>query len=618
MYKSLAPLIFIVYAFFVPSISYAQDPQFQISKTLSYYVYPNYTITIEESATITNLTSQAFPQQYVHTIIHPQVANIVAHDSQGQPLEVIHQLEHQPKQILVVLPPNLGKSKVTQLTLRYDLPGIAESSSRIGEFNLPIVQDANSLISELKLYYDTSLPSIASIHPTASGQTTKDRWIVYQLNTQPIPTAIKTTLGKSQVYAFTITYPFAEDSKTDQGYRIAIPPDTAYQRVAITQMQPRPNQVQADPDGNWIATFAPGLLSSSLEITGLVEVFNLPHMQNPPTADTKPWLTTQPYWETTNPALQNLAGQLNSPFSLYDYTIKHLTYDYAKPGHAKSRLGANSAFERASGNSLEFTDLFITLSRAANIPARRVVGYAHSDNPQQKPLSEVTDILHTWAEYYDSATRQWTPVDPTWQHTTGLDYFNTWDFNHIVFAYNGLSSQHPWPPVVTDSEQNKNISISLSPSFPEISQQLDVKITSSWFYIPFQSQSAQYTLYNHASTAQHQLTVVPEGRAQYRLIAADSANFLVIPPFGHAQDSFQYKSRRIFPPSQFIIDINGQDYAVNVPDTILLRQYIVLFSILFIYGLLTFAVIRLTRQAWGVPIQRSHRAHPVRGQGHQS
>ena len=38
------------------------------------------------------------------------------------------------------------------------------------------------------------------------------------------------------------------------------------------------------------------------------------------------------------------------------------------------------------------------------------------------------------------------PVDPTWGDTTGgVDYYNFFDLNHIVFAYNGKSSEQPPP-----------------------------------------------------------------------------------------------------------------------------------------------------------------------------
>jgi len=50
---------------------------------------------------------------------------------------------------------------------------------------------------------------------------------------------------------------------------------------------------------------------------------------------------------------------------------------------------------------MEFTDLFIALSRAAGIPAREINGFAYTDDIRLRPLDLVTDMLHAWPEYYD-------------------------------------------------------------------------------------------------------------------------------------------------------------------------------------------------------------------------
>jgi len=37
-------------------------------------------------------------------------------------------------------------------------------------------------------------------------------------------------------------------------------------------------------------------------------------------------------------------------------------------------------------------------------------------------------------------------VDPTWGNTTGgVDYFNTFDFDHLAFVVKGISSTYPVP-----------------------------------------------------------------------------------------------------------------------------------------------------------------------------
>jgi len=50
---------------------------------------------------------------------------------------------------------------------------------------------------------------------------------------------------------------------------------------------------------------------------------------------------------------------------------------------------------------LEYTDLFVTLARAAGIPSRSIEGFAYTKNSRLRPLSLVDDVLHAWVQYYD-------------------------------------------------------------------------------------------------------------------------------------------------------------------------------------------------------------------------
>jgi len=94
----------------------------------------------------------------------------------------------------------------------------------------------------------------------------------------------------------------------------------------------------------------------------------------------------------------------------------------------------------------EFTDVFVAMSRANNIPSRRITGYALTNDETLRPLSLGDDILHAWPEYFSQEKQAWIPTDPTWGDTTGgVDYFNQFDLNHIVFAINGESSTLPHP-----------------------------------------------------------------------------------------------------------------------------------------------------------------------------
>ena len=69
-------------------------------------------------------------------------------------------------------------------------------------------------------------------------------------------------------------------------------------------------------------------------------------------------------------------------------------------GQTGSRWGTKKVFTQKFGHCWDFSDCFITLSRAAGVPSRQVAGWLYGSSG------------HVWAEYY-SDQRGWQQVDPT-------------------------------------------------------------------------------------------------------------------------------------------------------------------------------------------------------------
>ena len=166
---------------------------------------------------------------------------------------------------------------------------------------------------------------------------------------------------------------------------------------------------------------------------------------------------------------------------MYDYVVKTLTYSTGDLSEGSSRQGAVEAFENPEqAVCQEFSDTFITLARAAAIPARRNTGYGYAENDDLRPSSFEGDILHAWPEYWNEEKELWIPIDPTWGDTTGgIDYFSNFDLNHIVFAINGNSSTTPYPAgsyKSTGNEAAKDVTISFAETFPAATPNLSVAL----------------------------------------------------------------------------------------------------------------------------------------------
>ncbi|KXK11872.1 MAG: Transglutaminase-like superfamily protein [Microgenomates bacterium OLB23] len=155
----------------------------------------------------------------------------------------------------------------------------------------------------------------------------------------------------------------------------------------------------------------------------------------------------------------------------------------------------------------EFTDLFVALAREKGIYARELQGYGYSTKQNIRPLSLVTDVLHAWPEFYEPAQNTWIQVDPTWEDTSGIDYFTGFDVNHIVFAIHGKSSTTPLPAGFYKTGATKDIEVTIASDKPvenpRISVQADVPqaITASSF------KDAHISVRNTGNVALHNLTL---------------------------------------------------------------------------------------------------------------
>ena len=125
-------------------------------------------------------------------------------------------------------------------------------------------------------------------------------------------------------------------------------------------------------------------------------------------------------------------------------------YDFesAKVNTVAQRRGAFKTFEDKKGLCIDFTDLFIALTRSVGIPSREIDGYAYAKDLTSTPIKQIdgrSDFLHSWVQYYDPQNG-WISVDPTWGTTSGLDYFSRLDNNHLALVIKGSNSQYPQPP----------------------------------------------------------------------------------------------------------------------------------------------------------------------------
>lgn len=444
--------LFGVFAFFLilffPINSYAAT-NFSTDYNVSYSIKENAFAHVNLNIVIKNLTAQYFTPTYDIQTGFQNITNLNTFDEDGQLNPTI---DHKSGGTSIGITFNkraVGLDNKHTLNISFDTDEVAQHLGSIWEINIPGISNKNDFTSfNTTVIYPNSLSKPSYIKPNVLPITEQSVNKLIFTKDQLGTSGISITFGSFQIYAFNLIYHLGNDNLFPVKTEIALPPSTNYQKIIIDDMNPKPRNVKIDSDGNWLAEYY--LRPSqylNVEVTGKVKINLFPTSELLTNDEIQKYLQPKPYWDSDNNKIKDLAIQLKTPKAIYDYVVRNLSYDFSRVSSEKPRLGALNVLNSPnSAVCLEFTDLFIALSRAAGIPAREIDGFAYTKNTQERPLSLVKDILHAWPEYYDSNSKKWIMVDPTWGNTTGgVDYFNTLDFDHFVFVIKGQSSSYPVP-----------------------------------------------------------------------------------------------------------------------------------------------------------------------------
>lgn len=443
---------------------------------------------VKHEFTITNKTPTTFLSQYGLKISSDQLTNITV-TSAGQDLkpEVVkigagQQSGPGQTSIGITFPDKIvGEDKRRQFIISYTNPDAALISGSVLEVTLP--PQANPK--------DYSQFTITLITPDIFGgpvRTTPENKTFTVVGNQVYTTfrqdgvkGVFALFGSEQIFDLDINYHLNNSSNNLGITQIALPPDTSYQKMDYQLLDPPPQKMELDADGNWIATYhLPAATDTRVSLVATAYLTLEPNSNIPVTPPSPELLQPQEYWPVNQRRIQELTQQYSTPEAINQYVVETLKYNTQRALNRPERLGALAILDLTDqAVCQEYTDLFITLARAAGIHARRATGYAYSQNEDLRPLSLVEDVLHAWPEYYDPEQQRWVPIDPTWEDTTGgVDYFNQVDLNHIVFAINGRDSQTPYPagsykPL---NSTEKTVEVAFGDSFIELEPEFEFKL----------------------------------------------------------------------------------------------------------------------------------------------
>ncbi len=475
-------LVFCLISLIKPKILIAQTatdrPEFATNLHTTVTIQTDGQARIKHEFTITNQTPTTYISQYGLKISSSQLANISVISS-GQVI----------KPELVTIPAKnktgpgetsigltfpdkvVGEGKTREFSISYTHPDAAVINGSILEVTLPPhARPEDYQEYTVDLITPAQFGGPVRTTPINHTFTARGQNIVTSFK-QGADTGIFALFGQEQLFELDLDYHLTNSSNNPGITQIALPPDTTYQRLYYQKLEPRPEKMERDPDGNWIATYqVPAGQSTLVNLKAVAKLSLEPFTEVPVPPPTEELLVAREFWPVNQTQIQQLATKHQTAEKINQYVVDALSYSTQRALNQPERLGALASLAKPDqAVCQEYTDTFITLARAAQIPARRITGYAQTQNNELRPLSLVEDILHAWPEYYNQETKLWIPIDPTWQDTTGgVDYFHQLDLNHLVFAINGHQSSTPHPAGSYKSldEPEKTVDVSFANSFP--------------------------------------------------------------------------------------------------------------------------------------------------------
>lgn len=459
----------------------------------------------------------------------------------------------------------VGQGKVRDFHIEYVNPDLATVAGNVLEVHIPQLGDDTTFDSNKTILLT---PSFFSLPVRVTPQPTSADFEQTQVKTvfdRPSGESISAIFGVEQTYKLTLRYHLENSASAPAIAQIALPPDTPYQRMHYHSLDPVPDDMKRDPDGNWIATYRiPASSVTVVHLTAEVNVTLEPNNTVPIPQPQRAHTQSDTYWESNASVIKQKAQEFPTPESIYNHIVDSLEYSRKELTlETLNRYGAVEAFQNSNDAVCqEFTDSFIAISRAAGIPARRLVGYAHTQNSRLRPLSFAGDILHAWPEFFNSEQGRWQQIDPTWGDTTGgIDYFHQFDLNHIVFTINGNSSTLPNPAgsyKALYDEETKDVEVTISDTaFPEIAPEITTVVEQKkFFFIPI---PGMFTISITNETGQAWYDIQPQIEAhdpEVEVSLGDNEILDTLLPFQTKRFDITFFTERISIPKQSGITVN--------------------------------------------------------------
>lgn len=558
-------LVFFFFLLFVKNVAAADD--FKTDYLVDYYVTlqdEQISTRVNFSTKITNLQKDLYVDQFALSFPASfKISTITASDDHGAVEPQVTIDEEKTSIKLQLNDPQVGQNTTNTLNLSFYQEKLFRQNGNLWEVILPTISKREHGTYSVRIHLPSTDKKIAIAKPAPTrieGDT------IYWEN--PAVKTLYAVFGDKQFYAMDLSYHLANEKNTPVYTEVAFPPDTVYQQIFVDRINPQPHSVRIDDDGNYLARYD---LKPKQEIDvrfiGYAQIFSQPREElievtRQRFAMQKPYLLKQhQYWTLSDKASYQ---HLNTAQAIYKSLVGSFSYDYDRLLSNKSyRLGAEQALKNPTkAVCVEFTDSFVALARAAGIYAREIQGYGFSQDERLRPLSLISDVLHSWPEYYDEDAGIWKQIDPTWENTSGIDYFSSFDLDHIAFAIHGKDPEDPPPAGTYKYEDSQDVSIKVTESLPAEK----ISLTAQNLKVPKsvsdkQVNNGSVEIVNRGNVTAYNVPV--KLQSEGFVMSAKEVQINQLPPYGSQVITFTFKPSGSTSRQGSITVLAGDDSAIS-------------------------------------------------------
>ena len=460
---------------------------FKTAYTIEYYIneldttgYTKAAFTIALTNTKPDLVVKTFTLSFPKSFT---IGNILAHDDYGQIVPQVVEKDRTIDVSLTLSQPKAGLNETNHIYLDFLQRNIFRPQGTIWEVYIPTMDGKDVDSQSVTLYLPPGRHSKLSIAKPVPDQITFDKVVWNNVQNR----SLYAVFGDSQHYSLNLEYQLSNPNLYRVYTDVAFPPETLYQQIYVDSIAPKPDSVSIDSDGNYLGRYYLNPHEDkTITFTGMAEIFAQPRESFQQksielfNAQRTTLFNDQPLWHlTADPPLTN-----PTMHDLYSYVLNTLQYNFNRVITGNSRMGAQDALRFPDqAVCTEYSDLLVASARREHYYIRELQGFAYEQEQELRPVQTQSDILHSWVEYYDQTKQDWISVDPTWEDTSGIDYFSSLDLNHIVFAIHGKKADYPYPAGSYKLQQGGTF-VHVTPSTHTEAARVDLTSTISQAAVP--------------------------------------------------------------------------------------------------------------------------------------